>query len=227
MCRSSDLTDDYDFRVRLIWVNVAGLEWSKLLRLLEREFVMEISFRDLITVLHGMGFGALFMLAFSGAIAEIYRMSAPGAPSQPSEREQNLLNLYLGAMVILAWAAVLSGAYVVYPWYRAAPPEGTTDLMDFPRYLLLSSPKTSAWHSLGMEWKEHVAWLAPIAMTMVAYVFMKYGPQVNKYRELRTSVLAFALVAFVATGIAGAFGAFLNKYAPVRGGATIQIISSE
>lgn len=26
---------------------------------------MEISFRDLLTVLHGMGFGALFMLAFS------------------------------------------------------------------------------------------------------------------------------------------------------------------
>lgn len=29
---------------------------------------MEISFRDLVTVLHGMGFGALFMLAFSGAM---------------------------------------------------------------------------------------------------------------------------------------------------------------
>jgi hypothetical protein len=28
---------------------------------------MEISTRDLWTVLHGMGFGALFMLAFSGA----------------------------------------------------------------------------------------------------------------------------------------------------------------
>ena len=29
---------------------------------------MEVSFRDLITIIHGMGFGALFMLAFSGAI---------------------------------------------------------------------------------------------------------------------------------------------------------------
>jgi hypothetical protein len=29
---------------------------------------MEISVRDLWTVLHGMGFGALFMLAFTGAI---------------------------------------------------------------------------------------------------------------------------------------------------------------
>lgn len=188
---------------------------------------MEISFRDLMTVLHGMGFGALFMLAFSGALAEFYRMSAPGAPVQPSAREQSLLKLYLSAMVILAWAAVLSGAYIVYPWYRAVPPTGTTDLSDYPKFLLTSSPHTSSWHSLGMEWKEHVAWLAPIAMTMVAYVFAKYGPAITKHRQMRTAVLSFAVVAFVATGVAGAFGAFLNKYAPVRGGSTITIISNE
>jgi hypothetical protein len=40
-------------------------------------------------------------------------------------------------------------------------------------------------------------------------------------------VLAFVLVAFIATGVAGAFGAFLNKYAPVRGGATIHIMNGE
>lgn len=37
---------------------------------------MEITWRDLITALHGMGFGALFLLAFSGAIIEMYRMSS-------------------------------------------------------------------------------------------------------------------------------------------------------
>jgi len=187
---------------------------------------MEITLRDLLTVMHGMGFGALFMLAFSGAIAEIYRMSALGAPVQASMREQNLLRLYLGAMVLLAWAAVLSGAYIVYPWYRAVPPAGA-DLADFPQRLLMSSPRTSGWHNIGMEWKEHVAWLAPIAMTMVAYVFVKYGPSLNQVRGVRSAVLAFVVVAFVATGIAGAFGAFLNKYAPVRGGTTIQLMEGE
>ena len=76
-----------------------------------------------------------------------------------------------------------------------------------------------------MEWKEHVAWLAPIALTMVTYVFAKYGPALSRQRDIRTAVLAFAVVAFAAAGIAGLFGAFLNKYAPVRGGATIQIMS--
>jgi hypothetical protein len=32
---------------------------------------MQITLRDLLTVLHGMGFGTLFMLAFTGAIAEL------------------------------------------------------------------------------------------------------------------------------------------------------------
>ena len=109
------------------------------------------------------------MLAFSGAFAELYRISAPGAPSRMSRAErQSLLAFYLAAMVILAWLTVFSGAYLVYPWYRAVPPAGMTDLADFPRRLLLSSGKTSEWHNVGMEWKEHVAWLAPIAMTMVA-----------------------------------------------------------
>ncbi len=182
---------------------------------------MEISTHDFWTVMHGMGFGALFMLAFSGAFAELYRMSAPGAPSRVSTREQTLLGIYLAAMVILAWLTVFTGTYLIYPWYRAVPPAGVTDLAEYPRRLLLSSGKTSEWHNIGMEWKEHAAWLAPITITMVAYVTMKYGRAIVQHRNMRIGVLGFAVAAFVATGIAGAFGAFLNKYAPIRGGAVI------
>jgi len=189
---------------------------------------MEITIRDLITVLHGMGFGALFMLAFSGALAELYRMSAPSAATvAPSSREQTLLAIYLISMVVLAWLAVLSGAYVVYPWYRAVPPSGITDLAEYPRRLLLSSGTTSEWHNVGMEWKENVAWLAPIAMTMVAYVTLKYRHAITRPQHMRGAVLGFAVAAFVATGIAGTFGAFLNKYAPVRGGSVIVLMGGE
>jgi hypothetical protein len=188
---------------------------------------MEISTHDLWTVVHGMGFGALFMLAFSGALVELYRISAPGVPHQMTAREQTLLRFYLAAMVILAWLTVFSGAYVIYPWYRAVPAAGVTDLADYPRRLLLSTGKTSEWHNVGMEWKEHVAWLAPIAITMVAYVTMKYGRAMVQHRNMRVAVLTFAVAAFVATGIAGAFGAFLNKFAPVRGGNVIILMKAE
>jgi hypothetical protein len=188
---------------------------------------MEITVRDLITVLHGMGFGALFMLAFSGALVELYRMAVSSAPVPYGSRQNTLLGLYLVAMVVLAWLTVFSGAYIVYPWYRAVPPPGATDLADYPRRLLLSSGKTSEWHNVGMEWKEHVAWLAPIAMTMVAYVTLKYRRAITRPRNMRVAVLAFTAAAFIATGVAGAFGAFLNKYAPVRGGSAIVLMGSE
>jgi uncharacterized membrane protein len=88
-------------------------------------------------------------------------------------------------------------------------------------------PITISWHSLGMEWKEHVAWFAPISITMVAFVFIKYGRDLKNHRQLRVAVLCFALASFVSAGIAGFFGAMLDKYALVQGGHTIQLIQGE
>ena len=188
---------------------------------------MEISWRDLLTVLHGMGFGTLFMLAFSGAIGELYGAWSANPRVTLDPRGQTMLRIYLVGMVVIAWLTVISGAYIIYPWYRAVPPVGITDLSAYPRSLLLSSPHTSGWHNVGMEWKENVAWIAPIVMTMVAYVYWKYGRGINKHPDMRRAVLIFTAVAFIATGIAGGFGVFLNKNAPIRGGATIQLMSGE
>ena len=127
---------------------------------------MEITLRSLWTLIHGMGFGALYLLACSGALVELWHLTAPSPASPSKPGQERFLKIYLVAMVILAWSAVLTGAYVIYPWYRAAPPPGTVDLSLFPQRLLLSNPATMGWHSLGMEWKEHVAWFAPISITM-------------------------------------------------------------
>jgi hypothetical protein len=156
-------------------------------------------------------------------LVELYRFAITSSSSESTPGQERFLKIYLLTMVVLAWAAVLTGAYVVYPWYRAAPPPGTTDLSMFPQRLLMSSPTTIAWHSLGMEWKEHVAWLAPISITMVAFVFIKYGRDLKNHRQLRAAVLSFAVASFVAAGIAGFCGAMINKYAPVQGDHTIQL----
>jgi hypothetical protein len=63
-------------------------------------------------------------------------------------------------------------------------------------------------------------------MTMVAYVTWTYRHSIA-HRRMRAAVLAFAVVAFIATGIAGAFGAFLNKYAPVEGGDVIVLLQGK
>lgn len=185
---------------------------------------MELSFRDLITAIHGMGFGVLFMLAFSGAIGVLYATVAAGDRWSATSIHIKLFRFYLVSMAGLSWLTVLSGAYLIYPWYRAKPPPGTRDLSAYPQKLLLSHPATAGWHTLGMEWKEHVAWITPMAMTMVAYVFMTYGPQLARHRQMRNAVLGFTAAAFFATAVAGAFGAFLETRAPVQGGPVLVLM---
>ena len=194
---------------------------------------MQITLRDAITVVHGMLFGAVLLLMFTGAAVGLYASSASSSYWTPSSGQRRFFAVYLTVMALLAWTVVLLGAYAIYPWYRArlpagpagpggpGGPAGTLDLAAYPQRLLMSNPATSGWHDIGMEWKEHIAWFTPIAMTMVAYVFIKYGPQLALHRSMRAAVLSFTAVAFFATAVAGGVGAFLNKNAPVRGGAQI------
>ena len=185
---------------------------------------MEVTLRELMTALHGMMFGGFFLMAAFGVIVMRYRSMQELREPEWSERGHRWERVYLIAMVVLGWAAVLSGAYVVYPWYRAAVPAGVTNLAEYPQRLLLSNPNTAGWHTLGMEWKEHIAWMAPIVMTMVAYVLTKYRSNNNGNRQVKATVLAFALIAFLAAGIAGAFGSLIDKAAPIEGGATINLM---
>jgi hypothetical protein len=117
-------------------------------------------------------------------------------------------------MAITAWLTVITGTYIVYPWYRAKP-IADVNLSQFPRSLLLSDPNTSGWHTFGMEWKEHVCWLAPILATAVAYIVTIYGVKLAQEKKLRTALLILLTIAFITAGIAGLFGAFITKAAPI------------
>ncbi len=184
---------------------------------------MEFTTRGLWTMLHGMGFGVLYLLAFSGALIELYRAKSGDIFGEDSHNSVFLRN-YLAAMAVLAWLAVLSGAYIVYPWYRAAAPAGTANLAAFPQLLLKSSPSTALWHSLGMEWKEYVAWIAPISSTMAAAIAWRYGSDLRSFPPLRAAVFNFVVISFLAAALAGFTGAMLNKHAPVEGGRTVPVL---
>jgi len=189
---------------------------------------MEITQRELVTMIHGMLFGGFFLLALFGALVLLLdrfnpdRIAADAASMKPAPRWQTI---YLIAMVTLGWAAVISGAYIIYPWYRAIAPPGA-DLALYPKFLLTAHPSTAGWHNFGMEWKEHVAWIAPMAGTMVAWVMLRHRAAWNAHRSVRTSVLGFVAAAFLAAAIAGGWGAMINKKAPVQGGQSIQLMRS-
>jgi hypothetical protein len=184
---------------------------------------MEITARSLWELAHGMGFGALYLLACSAALVELVRHYSPRSSAPITRRDEAFLSTWLVAMSVLAWITVFTGAYIIYPWYRAVPPSGTTALNAFPQALLQSSPTTSGWHSIGMEWKEHVAWLSPISITMAAAVFIRYGRHLKTHAQLRSAVLLFTVVSLIAAAVAGVFGAMLDKKAPVEGGRLINL----
>ncbi len=171
--------------------------------------------RELWTLIHGMILGAIFLLAFGGGLAGLYSLRESLLTAEGvAERTPRLL---LGSVVmaVVAWLTVLTGTFVVYPWYRATPPEGTTDLTAYPRSLLLANEDTAAWHEFGMEWKEHVAWIAPMLATAVAFAVVYYGAGLLRRGEVRRAAIVFFTLAFLAAGAAGLYGALITKAAPV------------
>jgi hypothetical protein len=110
-------------------------------------------------------------------------------------------------MAVVACLTVTTGSYVVYPWYRAEP--------DGPKFKLLANANTADWHNFGMEWKEHIAWIAPLLATAVAFAVTYYGTSLIRHQGIRKALMAFFTLAFVIAAIAGALGAFITKAAPV------------
>jgi len=170
---------------------------------------MSISVREGWTVLHGMLFGAGFLLAFSGGLVGLYSLREEWMTKEGVKERLTKLKIGLWASAAIAWATVISGSYIVYPWYRLQ--DATS-----PRSILLANPQTAAWHTFGMEWKEHVGWLAPIAATVVAFAVSYYGPILAKKTGERRALAIFFILAFATAAIAGVFGAFINKVAPLQ-----------
>jgi hypothetical protein len=67
-----------------------------------------------------------------------------------------------------------------------------------------------------MEWKEHLAWLAPILATAVAVLVTRYGRRAVADAMLRRALLTLYVLAFASASIAGLLGALIDKAAPVR-----------
>jgi hypothetical protein len=181
----------------------------------EEEPAMTMTSREIWTVIHGMGFGSLFLLAFAGGLAGLYSLRPEWVTVSGLHERIRRLTAGTWLMAIAAWGTVLTGTWIVYPWYRAKPPAGLTELNDYPRYFLLADEKLADWHHFAMEWKEHVAWFAPIMATVVAFIVWRYRKNLPEMPFLRKALIVTFLIAFATAGVAGALGAFITKAAPI------------
>jgi hypothetical protein len=176
---------------------------------------MSFSSREAWTAVHGMIFGFGYLLFFTGSIALILTLREDLLTPKGLKRTIFLLKIAGIAQAVLVWFAVIVGTYIVYPWYRATPPKGTTDLTGFARSRLLANPATSGWHNLGMEWKEHLAWFSPLLVTAAVYLIFRYADRLAADRRAAWSAGLLQTAAFVVAGIVGVLGALITKAGPV------------
>lgn len=169
---------------------------------------MHLTDREWWGLVHGMGFGAVFLLAFAGGLAGLYSLR-PGLVTAEGVRER-IRRLRIGVVVMAAaaWGTVITGTWIVYPWYR-------DPAKDSPRSVLLANPDTADWHEFGMEWKEHIAWMSPILATVVAFIVLYYGNLLIRHDRVRRTAITLFVLAFAFAAVAGAFGALITKVAPV------------
>lgn len=176
---------------------------------------MSLTNREFWTLVHGMGLGALFLLAFAGGLAGFYSLRPEWLTSEGLRERVGRLDVGTAVMAVAAWLTVISGTWIVYPWYRARPPEGTAELTDYPRYYLLANENLAEWHHFGMEWKEHIAWIAPYLAMAVAFGTIYYGRRLAFEPGIRRLLIGVFVAAFVVAGVAGLLGALITKAAPI------------
>jgi hypothetical protein len=153
-----------------------------------------------------LGLGIVFLHAFAGGIVSLLQ-------PRPSRYRELVRRMTTFGMAAVAWVTVVSGTWIVYPWYRAKPPPGA-DAAPYPQAFLEANTALTGWHHFGMEWKEHVGWLAPILATAVAFIVLRYHHLVTADERLRRGITRLFALAFTAALISGGLGAFINKVAP-------------
>jgi hypothetical protein len=156
-----------------------------------------------------MGLGAVFLLAFAGGLAELYSLRAGQITPAGVVNRMRRLRIGVMLMALAAWGTVITGTWVVYPWYRA--PDKSS-----PRSILLANEDTKGWHEFAMEWKEHIAWLSPILATVVAFIVVYYGTNLIRHDRVRKTAITLFVLAFAFAAVAGTLGALITKVAPVH-----------
>jgi hypothetical protein len=170
---------------------------------------MHLTGREWWGLIHGMGLGALFLLSFAGGLAGLYSLRPELVTPEGIVERMRRLRVGVTTMAVVAWLTVITGTWIVYPWYRDPVPTS-------PKSLLLANADTKDWHEFGMEWKEHIAWISPILATVVAFIVLYYGTNLIRHDRVRRTAITLFVLAFGLAAVAGAFGALITKAAPVK-----------
>jgi hypothetical protein len=165
-----------------------------------------MTLREFLFLLH-LTIGVAWIHAFAGGILGL-------VGSRTSRLKEVLRVSSTLALSLVAWVAVITGTYLVYPGYRAKPPEGVTNLAAYPQQFLQADPNLTFWHDFAMEWKEHIGWMTPFLATAIAFIVIRYGRRVTSDPPVRRAMAGLFTVAAGGALIASGLGAAINAIAP-------------
>lgn len=174
------------------------------------------SSRSIWTMAHGVFLGGGALMTLGAALFGLFIMRTTAAPDIADARQARQLGWLLMIAAALLWLTVIIGTYVSFPPYRATPPEGLLDLARYPRSLIRSNPETAWLHSIAMEMKEHMPWIAAMLCTAVAFVTVRYGSLLQRDRQLRRMALSLLVICFALVATTALLGTLINKVAPLE-----------
>jgi hypothetical protein len=172
--------------------------------------------RSIWTMVHGIVLGGAALMGLAASLFYLYAARASGETYAAEPTAARALAGMTVFTAVMLWVTVLVGTYVIFPPYRATPPDGTTDLSQFPRALIQANPDTVWLHAFAMETKEHAPWIASMLSTAVAFVVVRYRSKVLADASLRNMAIALLAICFVMVAFVSLMGVFVNKVAPLQ-----------
>jgi hypothetical protein len=175
---------------------------------------MLFSARSIWTMTHGMVLGGTALLALAALLFALWVLRPSSAADQgPGSGSVATLTVFIA---VVLWLTVIGGTYVVFPPYRATPPEGLLDLAAYPRSQLLGNAETAWLHAFAMETKEHVPFIAAMLSTAAAFVGFRHRARLLVDPRMRGIVMTLSAVSFVLVAYVAVLGVFVNKVAPLE-----------
>ena len=159
------------------------------------------------TVLHGFVLGVLFLVAFGGGVMNLGTLGHEWTPEELA-RVLRRLKMWVWTVAVSTWLMVITGTYISYVPYRAAGPAS-------PKSKVLAAADLAWLHTFAMEWKEHIAWAAPLLATAVVFIVTCYGADLARRNDLRRAAMVFLVLSFVASVIGCVLGFLIYKAVPI------------
>ena len=153
-------------------------------------------FKEVFSIVHGF-LGTVFLMAFSGAFAELVELTHHGA-----RRVKIGTTLMFVASVLLS----ISGG-ILYAIYRAPVPESA-------RSKLLAS--STPWvHTILMEMKEFTGMFVPVMLAVAVYIAWRHSSELDSDKTIRKVLASMLGLAMLVTLLTFGLGAYITKIQPL------------